>query len=113
MRNALRNLALLAAAASLFTTSLQATAQEKDSTSDRKVITRVIPAYPELAMKSRVRGTVRILATVAPNGKVKSTRLLGGSPVLAKAAEDAIEKWKFAAAADETQELIELRFSPE
>jgi hypothetical protein len=35
-----------------------------------------------------------------------------GDPVLIKAAQDAVMTWKFAPAAEETNELIELRFGP-
>jgi hypothetical protein len=38
--------------------------------------------------------------------------VVGGSPVLAKAAVDAIEKWKWAPGPQETKELIELNFHP-
>ncbi len=51
-------------------------------------------------------------ATVGPNGRVKSTLVIGGSPVLAKAAVDSIEKWKWAPATQESKELIELNFHP-
>jgi TonB family protein len=78
----------------------------------RKIITKVIPVYPELANKMQIRGTVRVEAVVAPNGKVKLTQVIGGSPVLVKAAVDAIEKWKWGPAPQETKELIELNFHP-
>jgi TonB family protein len=60
----------------------------------------------------QISGTVKIEATVAPNGKVKSTKVIGGSPVLTKAALDAIEAWKWAATPGESKELIELSFHP-
>jgi len=75
-------------------------------------MSQVSPSYPELASKMQIRGTVRIEALVLPNGKVKSTQVVGGSPVLVKAAIDAIEKWKWQPAAQETKELIELNFHP-
>jgi TonB family protein len=78
----------------------------------RKIVSQVVPPYPELANKMQIRGTVRVEALVAPNGKVKSTQVVGGSPVLVKAAVDAIEKWKWQAAPQETKELIELNFHP-
>jgi TonB family protein len=78
----------------------------------RKIVSQVVPAYPELASKMQITGTVRVEATVGPNGRVKSTQVIGGSPVLAKAAVDSIEKWKWAPAALETKELIELNFHP-
>ena len=39
--------------------------------------------------------------------------LVGGHPVLAKAAVNAIEKWKWVASPDESTELVELHFHPE
>ena len=79
----------------------------------RKVVNRVIPIYPELARKIGITGTVRLIAVVAPNGSVRLTQPLGGNPVLVKSAEDAVMKWKYVPAGEETKELIELHFSPE
>ena len=73
---------------------------------------RAVPVYPDLARKMQIRGTVRVEVVVAPNGKMKSSQVSGGSPLLAKAAVDAIEKWKWAPAPQETKELIELNFHP-
>lgn len=85
---------------------------QEPSPAKRKMVSQVVPAYPELASRMQITGTVRVEATVGPNGKVKSTQVIGGSPVLAKAAVDAIEKWKWAPAAQESKELIELNFHP-
>ena len=78
----------------------------------RKIVNKVVPVYPELASKMQIRGTVKLEVVVAPNGKVKSTAVIGGSPVLVKSAVDAIEKWKWAPAPQETKELLELNFHP-
>jgi TonB family protein len=78
----------------------------------RKIVSKVVPAYPELARKMQISGTVRVEAVVAPNGKLKFTTVLGGSPVLAAAAVDAIDKWKWAPAPQESREIIELNFHP-
>lgn len=80
------------------------------STSDRKVSTRVTPVYPELAKKMHIHGAVRVEAIVRPNGTVKSTRVLGGNPVLVESAQDAVSKWKFDAAQSETTEVVQLAF---
>jgi hypothetical protein len=61
----------------------------------------------------QITATVKVEATVASNGKVKFTQVIGGSPVLAKASVDAIEKWRWAAGPGETKELIEFNFHPE
>lgn len=78
----------------------------------RKIVSQMVPVYPELARKMQIRGTVKVEVVVAPNGKAKFTEVVGGSPVLAKAALDAIEKWKWVPASQETKELIELNFHP-
>src|SRR5438309_640280 len=69
----------------------------------RRIVDRGVPVYPDLARKMQIRGTVRVEVVVAPNGKMKSSQVIGGSPLLAKAAVDAIEKWKWAPAPQETK----------
>jgi TonB family protein len=71
------------------------------------------PVYPELARKMLIRGIVKVEVVVAPSGKAKSTHVTGGNPVLAQAALDAIEKWRWAPAPQESRELIELSFVPQ
>lgn len=81
--------------------------------SDRRVTTRVAPSYPELAKRMHLQGVVKIEAIVRPNGTVKSTRVLGGNPVLVDSAMEAINKWKFESGPNETTELVQLTFIPE
>ena len=76
----------------------------------RKVVHMVNPVYPDLARRLQMSGVVRLRATVAPDGSVKSIEPVGGHPVLIRAAQDAVTKWKFAPAPAETRELIELDF---
>jgi outer membrane biosynthesis protein TonB len=54
----------------------------QEQTEGRKVVSKVVPEYPELASKMQIRGTVKLEALVAPNGKVKLTQVVGGSPLL-------------------------------
>jgi TonB family protein len=78
--------------------------------SDRKVASRVSPVYPELAKKMHIHGVVKVEVIVRPNGSVKSTRVLGGNPVLVDAAQDAVGRWKFETAAGETTEVVQVSF---
>jgi TonB family protein len=89
-----------------------ATAQSASdaSTSGRKVIQRVAPVCPELARKMHIQGIVKLEAVVKPNGSVRTTRVLGGNPVLVVAAADAVARWKFEAAPNETTEVVQLVF---
>src|SRR5260370_11505075 len=82
------------------------------SESVRKMLSRVAPQYPSLARTMNIRGSVRVVALVAPNGTVKSVEVKGGHPVLAEAAQNALRQWKFEAASHETYEIIEIRFAP-
>jgi len=77
----------------------------------RKVRVRVTPEYPVLAKQMNVTGKVKIEATVAADGHVVSTRVVGGSPLLVNAALDALKKWHFEPAAKETTEIVEFAFS--
>ena len=58
-------------------------------------------------------GTAKVMASVAPDGTVKSVQAVGGSPVLIQAAQDAVQKWKFAPASAESKEIIEIHFGPQ
>jgi TonB family protein len=100
-------------AAAVVALSLFAGAQNSSSTAagGRKVIMRVEPDYPELARQTHLHGVVKVEAVVGPNGSVKSTRVVGGNPVLVQSAQTAVSKWKFEPASGETTELVELTFS--
>ena len=91
-----------------------AISQSQQSSPDtRKIVRKVMPTYPEIAKRMQLTGSVKIMATVGPDGTVKTTQPMGGSPVLLQAAQDALLKWKFASASAETRELIELHFDPQ
>lgn len=76
--------------------------------SARKVKTSVMPEYPELARKLKIKGTVRVEITIAPDGTVKKVKEIGGSPVLIEAMVRAVKKWKYEPAAKES--LLEVKF---
>ena len=79
---------------------------------NRKVHTQVSPTYPDLARRINLRGTVKLLVVVLPNGNVKDTKVMGGNPILVNAAVDALKKWKFEPSQDETSGTIEFKFEP-
>ncbi len=109
-----RVLLLLVAAFIALTVGMQAAqSSSATATSDRKVASKVAPNYPELARRMHIHGTVRVEAVVRPNGVVKTTRALGGNPVLVDAALDAVGKWKFEPAQAETTEVVQVTFDAE
>jgi TonB family protein len=78
----------------------------------RRAKAKVQPAYPDLAKKMQISGTVKVEVVVAPNGSVKEARIVGGHPVLATAALDAAKKWRFEPAASESTGVIDFKFEP-
>ena len=101
---------LAAAATALFAASLafaQATTIEEGK---RKVKTKVTPAVPELARRMNITGKVKIEVVIAPDGRVKSSRAVGGHPVLVQSCLDAVKEWKFDSAPEETTQMVEFDF---
>ena len=76
----------------------------------RKVKTKVAPVYPDIARRMNITGTVKVLVVVAPNGSLKSSKVVGGHPLLVTAAMDALKRWKFEAAPEESQGIVEFKF---
>ncbi|MGB6332482.1 MAG: energy transducer TonB, partial [Candidatus Sulfotelmatobacter sp.] len=87
-------------------------AQDASSEMTRRAKVKVAPEYPDLARKMNITGTVKIQIVVAPNGTVKDAKVLGGHPVLAGAALDAVRKWRFEPAQVESSGVVELKFEP-
>ena len=90
----------------------QASIAQKQDHAERKILNKVAPTYPELAKRMHVSGVVKVEAVVGANGAVKSTRALGGNPVLIESATEAVRKWKFQTASAETTEVLQLTFEP-
>ncbi len=76
----------------------------------RKVKARVAAEYPQLARHMGVTGKVKVEVTITADGKVSSTKIVGGNPVLVSAAIDAVKKWKFEPGPKDTVEIIEFEF---
>jgi len=85
--------------------------ENSTETSKRKVRTRAVPDYPPLARRLNVTGKVKIEATIAADGHVTTTRVIGGSPVLVGSALEALKKWRFEPAPKDTTEIIEFEFN--
>ena len=78
----------------------------------RKVKNKVAPVYPDLARRMGISGVVKVQVTVDKAGTVKNSKLIGGHPILAQASLDAVRKWRFEPAGDDTTGVVEFRFDP-
>ena len=70
---------------------------------------RPVP-YPETARRMHLAGAVRLDVMIAANGKVKKVDVLGGNPVLAAAAVNAVKDWTYEPAPSDSSETIVVKF---
>jgi TonB family protein len=73
-------------------------AQEKKLSHSEAIsaaINKPQPDYPPMARQLKVEGTVELNATVNEDGTVEKADIVSGNPILARAAQDTLKKWKF------------------
>lgn len=91
--------------------ALDVRAQSSSPTEAKRTAKHLVtPTVPDLARKLNLTGTVRVEVTIARDGTVKRSRVVGGHPVLAMAAESAADKSTFEPGPAETTEIIEFKF---
>jgi len=100
------------AALTFLTMALILTAVKLPAQESRKVLSNPAPVYPEIARKLLLTGVVKVQIVIAPDGKIKSTNVVGGHPVLVKAVEDALKISMYAPASSETSTQLEFYFHP-
>ncbi len=77
----------------------------------RAIVSRVSPAYPELARRMHVSGKVVLLVTIQADGKVSATKVESGHALLAPAAQDAVSRWRFAPNPEASESEVEVNFT--
>jgi TonB family protein len=78
----------------------------------RKLIANPVPVYPQLAKRDGLTGTVKVEVTVAPDGHIKETRVMGGSPLFVSSTLDTLKTWRYAPSSQETTTILEFHFRP-
>ena len=63
--------------------------------SERRLVRRVEPEYPDTLRHMGIGGNVRLELTIAPKGTVETVAVLGGNPILAEAAAKAVRQWVY------------------
>lgn len=92
--------------------SAQDSTKKAQEASVRRIKNKVQPIYPDLARHMNLSGVVKVELVIAPDGKVRSTKVLGGHPLLGEAALEAVRRWKYEAAKQESTEVVEIVFTP-
>lgn len=60
-----------------------------------RLIVRVDPRYPPLAIQTHMQGAVIVDAVIDEHGNVVEARVVSGPPLLIQAAMDAVRQWKY------------------
>ena len=106
-----RKLARLAVVAfvAMFLTLSVVNSQAQDG---RQLLSHPTPVYSDFARKLGITGVVKVQVVIAPDGKIRQTKVIGGHPVLVDAVQEALKNWRYAPASDETTAVLEFRFHP-
>ena len=60
-----------------------------------KLVKKIIPEYPPLAKTARISGVVHLLGVIAKDGTIQNLQVIGGHPLLARAALEAVRQWVY------------------
>jgi protein TonB len=63
--------------------------------SEARLVNRVEPVYPHIAAISGIQGQVKLHAIIARDGRIQSLNVISGHPLLAHAALEAVEQWRY------------------
>jgi TonB family protein len=63
--------------------------------SRRLLLQKVLPSYPEQAVKARLQGAVVLQAWIARDGTIQDLKLVRGSFLLGQAAYRAVKQWRY------------------
>lgn len=59
------------------------------------LIKKVPPAYPRQAIQMHVQGAVQLQAMIDKQGRITGVKVLKGDPILARAAIEAVNQWRY------------------
>ena len=73
--------------------------------------------YPAIARQTNIRGSVEVRFRIAATGEVTNAVAVSGSPVLARAAADAVKSWRYSparmnGAPVESESRVTFQFQP-
>jgi protein TonB len=60
---------------------------------EARILRRIMPIYPPLAITARVQGTVHLVGVIARDGTIRDLQVIDGHPMLVRAAVDAVRQW--------------------
>jgi periplasmic protein TonB len=81
------------------------------------LIHKVMPTYPQMALRHQYSGQVMLVTSVSPDGHVAKVRVVSGDPLLVQAAVDAVRQWRYTpllinGRASESEVPVTVNFKP-
>ena len=62
---------------------------------EAKLTRKIQPNYPPIAKQARIQGMVQLEAVISRQGGIQNLRVLDGHPLLAQAAVEAVQQWRY------------------
>jgi TonB family protein len=78
----------------------------------RKLLHKIEPVYPQDLKRRSIGGTVKLDLKISANGNVEKIAIVGGNPILADSAAQAVKKWQYAPASASSSMLLNVEFNP-
>jgi TonB family protein len=91
---------------------LGATAVHAQKT-ERKLVKKVEPIYPDVLRERKIGGIVKLRVTIRPDGSVRDVHIEGGNPILAASAENAVKLWRYAPGDRDDVGEVTVHFDPD
>jgi TonB family protein len=76
-------------------TSIQTASGPLTAAAQREVEQPAVASYPLLASQMKVQGSVLMQALIAADGSIEELSVISGPPILAVAARQAVQNWRF------------------
>jgi periplasmic protein TonB len=73
----------------------QQTVRISQGVSEGMIVKRIQPIYPAQARQMHLEGVVELQANISQSGSISGIKQLSGSPILGRAAIDAVRQWKY------------------
>jgi protein TonB len=75
--------------------NLQTPIRVSQGVQEAKLINKVVPVYPRLAIQTRQFGKVHLIATLGKDGHIKQLQVIDGPMFLVRAAVEAVQQWVY------------------
>ena len=82
------------------------------SRTPRKLLRKIDPVYPQDLKRRSIGGVVKLDLKISASGNVEKVEIVGGNPILADSAAQAVKKWQYAPASASSSMILNVEFNP-